>query len=436
MLRLGMRWTLLALVFLVGCISTPKREPALWGFGKEQRELNFEEFQRILIAGNFSRIQDVLKFLYEDGSYIEYMGHHTFGFDSLSIQGSSYSHPRAIVYGKTAKFIITFNGDPSQDGYDKIETMEFNEQTETFDFREIKFLNDERLKKGLAQETYAKGFKVSPVGGPRKLDHYLEDGELRPEEVTFEKGRCLQCHTNNRPIWTAYPKWPGFYGGQDDVFYFLLGSKLEPKLKEENVGKKMRDHFAAFNKSIKGSRYFYLGKNLNQPGFQYQSPRPNGFLTERLFALNGRRVERILKDFGPARLNSNQCRELKERDFMPAALQMAKANFYRDRELFDQTAKETFEPEGAENQMKYRREYHYYRKVEDHLNEGKVFESIYVDYAHLHYFFPQIHAETFGTDVYESIYNFGTGGGLREPNAGRAMADFINSATFVCRKQN
>jgi hypothetical protein len=43
---------------------------------------------------------------------------------SASIQDASDAHPRAIVFGDDARFIFTFNGEPSQRGYDAVEILQ------------------------------------------------------------------------------------------------------------------------------------------------------------------------------------------------------------------------------------------------------------------------------------------------------------------------
>jgi hypothetical protein len=53
----------------------------------------------------------------------------TFMKESQSTQGASPNSPRAIVFGKDSKLVMTFNGDPTQAGYDIIEVMAFNETT-------------------------------------------------------------------------------------------------------------------------------------------------------------------------------------------------------------------------------------------------------------------------------------------------------------------
>ena len=103
-------------------------------------------------------------------------------FDSRSLQAASFGAPRAILYGTDAQLVVTFNGDPSQAGYDSIETMEFDTSTQTFRFREINFP--------------ARGMLNEPV----------TISEANPT-------RCQRCHgMPAKPVWDTHPLWPGVYG--------------------------------------------------------------------------------------------------------------------------------------------------------------------------------------------------------------------------------
>lgn len=104
---------------------------------------------------------------------------YTLAFDSRSLQGASYINPRAILFGDDASLVITFNGDPSERGYDAVETMEFDASTRSFRFREIRF---------------------GEPGAP-------------PTISGSNPARCTACHgTPARPIWDTAPSWPGVYG--------------------------------------------------------------------------------------------------------------------------------------------------------------------------------------------------------------------------------
>ncbi len=99
-------------------------------------------------------------------------------FASRSLQDAAPAAPRAILYGADGRFIVTFNGDAGERGYDVLETMQFDERSNSFHFREVSFPS-------------AESPKVS------------EDNP----------GRCTACHGRPaRPIWDTLPTWPGVYG--------------------------------------------------------------------------------------------------------------------------------------------------------------------------------------------------------------------------------
>ncbi len=100
-------------------------------------------------------------------------------FESRSLQSARPAYPRAVLFGTTGEFIVTFNGDASQRGYDAIEVMQFDPRTNAFHFRELTF-----------------------------------PGAGKPPELTRDNpARCTACHgTPARPIWDTPPTWPGAYG--------------------------------------------------------------------------------------------------------------------------------------------------------------------------------------------------------------------------------
>ena len=92
---------------------------------------------------------------------------------SLSIHGSSYLHPRALVFGGDAKLILTFNdgGSPNSanlrpKGYESLEVMCFNSKTSEFEFRDITFPKEavERVE-DLSPREMKMPFVISKVNG-------------------------------------------------------------------------------------------------------------------------------------------------------------------------------------------------------------------------------------------------------------------------------
>jgi hypothetical protein len=131
-----------------------------------------------------------------------YLAHHTLAYHSISLHGSSSDNPRAIVFGRQAEFIISFNGDPTQRGFGALEVMEFSPE-HGYAFREISFLRE-------------------PQNGAELID--TDEIELKTADLLISKPNpsvCSGCHDKGRPlpIWEPFAIWPGLYGSVDDRLY-------------------------------------------------------------------------------------------------------------------------------------------------------------------------------------------------------------------------
>lgn len=114
---------------------------------------------------------------------------------SQSLQEASTDSPRAILYGKDAKLILAFNGNPKQLGHDHLEVLQYRGSNHSFEMREIIFQG--KVQFSVANPTL-----------------------------------CLSCHQSDpRPNWESYPLWPGAYGGEDDS---VFRSKDASKVKTED----------------------------------------------------------------------------------------------------------------------------------------------------------------------------------------------------------
>src|SRR5438874_3683764 len=103
-------------------------------------------------------------------------------FESRSLQGASPENPRVILFGPDARFIVTFNGSPAQQGFRVVETMEVDDASKEFRLRELPF--PER------------------AAGPDQVGVSEVDAQ-----------RCTGCHgAPPRPVWDTFPSWPGAYG--------------------------------------------------------------------------------------------------------------------------------------------------------------------------------------------------------------------------------
>jgi mono/diheme cytochrome c family protein len=136
-------------------------------------DFNVDVLTGLIRNRNARTVEEVLALLPS-----ELRENYALAFASRSLQDATPSAPRAILYGGDARLIITFNGDAGKRGYDALETMQFDERSNSFHFRELSFPSGE-------------GVKIS------------EDNPAR----------CAACHGRPaRPIWDSPPSWPGIYG--------------------------------------------------------------------------------------------------------------------------------------------------------------------------------------------------------------------------------
>jgi hypothetical protein len=139
--------------------------------------MNLAALERLIIDRNVRSIEDLLPLLPAD-----LRSRYVLMFRSRSLHGSSFAHPRAILFDPEARFVISFNGDASQEGFNALETMEFDDARKSFEFHQIEF----------------------PATADRTAD--VRVSAPNPES-------CLKCHGEPpRPVWDTHPTWPGAYG--------------------------------------------------------------------------------------------------------------------------------------------------------------------------------------------------------------------------------
>jgi hypothetical protein len=236
-------------------------------------DLSFAELKVLLQSEKISSIDALLQRLRQLKP--DYMSRYALGFESRSLHGSSKEHPRAIIYGKTGNFIITFNGRKDQDAYEMLEVVEFNHAKNRFEFREIEFNEKNQMKQP---------YKISQIDGP-----------LDPETKT---PKCLACHVARRPIWETYPTWPGFYGAEDDV---PMGFSARMNGGQTSVGLhaplSVQTEWEDFVASMASKeRYRHLPPLAGTVHFgEHYKQRPNSDLTVNLRRLNAKRIGQLLK---------------------------------------------------------------------------------------------------------------------------------------------
>lgn len=144
------------------------------------------------VQGIWTAIQDIQKSRPDSPSTMEeilarlpedFRSNFTLMKSSQSIQTSSPEAPRVIMFGKDAKLILAFNGEPSQSGYNFLEMIEYNSEKDVIELRFIEF-NGATAKPRLSE--------VNP-------------------------SLCTTCHGQGPHYnWTSYNIWPDAYGEKDD----------------------------------------------------------------------------------------------------------------------------------------------------------------------------------------------------------------------------
>jgi hypothetical protein len=261
----------LILLILVSLVSGSMASDAL---ASDLR--SFDDIERALAAPEAPRtVEDFLKLARERNP--ELFAGFTLMRESKSLQGASPAAPRAIVFGRDARLVLTFNGKPDQAGFNHVEMMQFvptAENTGYFQLREIRFAQDGATSASLS--------------------------EINPPT-------CARCHgTHPKPIWEEYDHWPGAYGEDDDALIdFDDGRDFPPSgYLDSEIVNRHRQHLAEFRAFKKQQptdpryRFLRFPEGTESPVAPYiprgrsgQDPlRPNLRLTGLFADLNAKKI--------------------------------------------------------------------------------------------------------------------------------------------------
>ncbi|MBI1861367.1 MAG: hypothetical protein HYR96_10665 [Deltaproteobacteria bacterium] len=185
------RW---GVVFL--CASAFARQP-----------FKFEDLKKLIETNDLRSVEAVLPHL-----PLPLRSHFTLMKNSVSQQESDPLHPRAILYGDDARFIVTFGGHPAYESFQTLETAEFVEPRKEVELREIVF----------------------SAGNPARFS------EINPHQ-------CTTCHrTPARYVWPEYLTWERAYGEDDDKIQSGSGEyeSLRPPQPQSQAGAKSPAYLA------------------------------------------------------------------------------------------------------------------------------------------------------------------------------------------------
>ena len=258
--------------FLFGFFAVVSSLPAQAYYEfSETTNFSYEKLVALIDAKGINTVEAALE--QAKNYYPEFFDNYILMYHSRSLQGSSFEAPRALLFDRSGKFVFSFNGQKKQRGYDRLEIMQFREDTFRFEFREITF----------------------------------REGE-KPRFSEANPSKCMVCHQDigrknidPRPNWEPYNTWPGAFGS---VSGRLLPSKYDrDELAQKGASLDMLNDMALeetklieFFQNVQPnhSRYKFLNKEkyLNRRG-EYE-PRVTVEFTEILSRLNFQRIVRIL----------------------------------------------------------------------------------------------------------------------------------------------
>ena len=109
-------------------------------------------------------------------------------------------HPRVLLFGRDARVVLAFTGDPAGANRDVLEVIHFRDAQRAFELERFVLPAAARRDPALAALARANG-RANPL-------------------------ECRRCHgADPRPIFDSYFVWPGFYGSSRDSFA-LDGAEL------------------------------------------------------------------------------------------------------------------------------------------------------------------------------------------------------------------
>lgn len=200
----------------------------------------------------------------------ELLSNFTLVYDSRSpFKGSiTTEYPRVILFSRDTRFVLTFTGHPKKPGYDIVESINFDDNTASFQFYAYDFNNPQGKSPHLSRQS------------------------------------CKRCHGQDpRPIFDSYPLWPGFYGSVLDSFPDGVNTSQNEKQKfKKFLSKQAKQGLYKYLKFPPGSAVSpYLEPkdlklNENKEALTHSTKfKPNERLGIALTALNKKRIFRQMK---------------------------------------------------------------------------------------------------------------------------------------------
>lgn len=199
---------------------------------------------------------------------------------SRSFQASSAKEPRVLMKSPNSEMIASFNSDPKDRGYERVELMFFNEKDAKFEFFDVEFRNG-KVGKG-----------AMPSGG------------VHDTIVTKNPEKCLKCHHSPaRPNWDPYNFWAGQTPFNRDTVY---PKSAEGKLYLQLLGRieKGEPRYRQLKPSLTTKDFTDSQRQLrtDNPGLGENPDGPGVRIFDQLSVHNFCRIGNQLKDHPKANL--------------------------------------------------------------------------------------------------------------------------------------
>lgn len=219
--------------------------------------------ERCTVLGRIRSLDDLIPIL-----PAEYRSNFTLAYQSRSPEAPSVDalHPRIVLFGRGARLVLAFTGDPARPSYQTMQVLEFSDDG-SFHPHEIDF-----------EQTQVNSNETN-----------LSQVQPRTPHIVDNPQSCARCHGNDsHPIWDAYDLWPGFYGSVDD--HIAADSPEGQNYRQFRNGPGATGRYAALIYPS-GSTVSPYGEGLG-PSLGFA---PNLRLTKLFMQLNARRVARIIR---------------------------------------------------------------------------------------------------------------------------------------------
>ncbi|TPV94488.1 MAG: hypothetical protein B7733_14970 [Myxococcales bacterium FL481] len=177
---LAFAWTWLALAACEAPETRRASDPDFGAATQPPTPARFPSIEAIYAAVNDGQVTSVDALI--DYLPASFFGHFTLMHESQSQHGASHEHPRLLLFGSDARFLMAIGTDPSDPNVDVVEIAQLDRETGLWRYRDVDF------------------------------------GQ-QPPRLGRDDATCRGCHgTPPRPIWGSFPRWSGAFGDGANLF--------------------------------------------------------------------------------------------------------------------------------------------------------------------------------------------------------------------------